>query len=149
MKLRALSPILLLVSLLGSAPTQSDDSAAAKGRLIALENAWNRAQITRDQKALDGLVADTFYYTDTDGTVMNKTQFLADSQDPAYHATSAVNTDVKVNLYQNTAVVLGTYRTKGTYKGKTFDHVGRFTDTWIYENYKWQCVASHTTLITK
>jgi hypothetical protein len=27
--------------------------------------------------------------------------------------------------------------------------VGRFTDSWIYEGGKWQCVASHTSLLKK
>ena len=45
--------------------------------------------------------------------------------------------------------VIGTYHSKGTYKGKAFDHTGRFTDTWIYQDGKWLCVATHTNLINK
>jgi len=36
-----------------------------------------------------------------------------------------------------------------TYKRQPFDHYGRFTDTWMYLNGKWQCIASHTNLIKK
>lgn len=54
---------------------------------------------------------------------------------------------MKVNLYRDTAVVTGTYRIKDTYNRKAYDHVGRFTDTWIFEAGRWQCVASHTSLI--
>lgn len=125
------------------------DSATDESKLVALENAWNQAQLHHDAKALDQLVPDTFVYTDYDGTVMNKPQFLADLKDPAYRATLITNEDVKVYPYQNAAIVIGTYHTKGTYKRQPFEHFGRFTDTWIYENYKWQCVASHTNLIKK
>jgi hypothetical protein len=36
---------------------------------------------------------------------------------------------------------------KGTYKGKPFNHRGRFTDTWVRLNGKWLCVATHSSLI--
>jgi len=47
------------------------------------------------------------------------------------------------------AIVVGTYHTKGTYKRQPFEHYGRFTDTWMFLNSTWQCVASHTNLIKK
>ncbi len=124
-------------------------ATADETKIIALENAWNLAQLHHDSRALDSLVADTFTYTDTDGTVMNKAQFLEDNKDPNYKASLVANEDQKVFSYNTTAVVIGTYHTKGTYKGKAFDHYGRFTDTWIFQSGTWQCVASHTTLLNK
>lgn len=131
----------------GLARAQAPQATATESKLIALENAWNQAQLHHDANALGRLVGDRFIYTDTDGSVMNKTQFLADAKDMDYQATSAANTNVKVDLYDTTAVVSGSYHTKGTYKAKPFDHHGRFTDTWIYLNGQWQCVASATTLL--
>ena len=128
---------------------QASGSVAQESKLIALENAWNLAQLHHDAKALDTLIGDRFVYTDTDGTVMNKARFLADIRDPDFRASLIANEDVKVDVYPNAAVVTGTYHTKGTYKGKPIDHRGRFTDTWIFQNEQWQCVASHTTLIHK
>ncbi len=125
------------------------DAAGEETKLIALENAWNQAQLHHDSKALDSLVGSSFIYTDYDGTVMNKAEFLADIKDPNYHATIVANENVKVHSYKNAAVVYGTYHTKGTLKGEPFEHFGQFTDTWIYENGLWQCVASHTTLLPK
>jgi hypothetical protein len=138
----------LLLSSLAAAqspPNVADD----QNKLIALENAWNRAQMHHDARVLDEMVPSTFVYTDYDGTVMNKAQFLADLEDPAYRATFVANENVKVYPYPNVAIVVGTYHTKGTYKGKPFEHYGRFTDTWIYSTGEWQCVASHTNLIKK
>jgi hypothetical protein len=140
--------VLLVLTPLAAAQSQPSDSAE-ESKLIALENAWNQAQLHHDGKALDSVVGDRFVYTDYDGTVMNKAKFLADLKDPSYRASLIANENVKVNLYQNAAVVIGTYHTKGTYKGKPFEHYGRFTDTWIYQNNQWQCVASHTNLISK
>src|ERR1051325_2017915 len=124
-------------------------ATADETKILALENAWNLAQLHRDSKALDSLVADTFIYTDIDGTVMDKAQFLADNKDPNYKASFVANEGEKVFSYNTTAVVIGTYHTKGTYKGKAFEHHGRFTDTWIFQSGVWRCVASHTTLLNK
>ncbi len=129
--------------------TYAADSASEDHKIIALENAWNQAQLHRDSKALDRLVSETFIYTDYDGTVMNKSQFLADIKDPEYKASLIANENEKVFSYQSTAIVVGTYHTKGTYKGKAYEHYGRFTDTWIMRDGNWQCVASHTTLVNK
>jgi ketosteroid isomerase-like protein len=139
--------LLLSSSLMARDPTNEPAGDASK--LIALENAWNQAQLHHDAKALDTLVSDAFVYTDYDGTVENKAQFLADLKDPDYRATLIANDDVRVITYTNVAIVVGRYHTKGTYKHQPFEHYGRFTDTWLYENNKWECVASHTTLLKK
>jgi len=139
----------LLLSPLPSSEKARDTAQADQEKLVALENAWNQAQLHRDAKAVEQLLPETFVYTDYDGTLMNKAAFLADVRDQNYRATSIVNSNMQVFPYQNMAIVVGTYRAKGTYKGKSFDHHGRFTDTWVFKDGVWQCAASHTTLITK
>jgi hypothetical protein len=137
---------------LANSVTHAQQSSSPHGNeslLIALENAWNQAQLHHDSKALDGLVADTFISTDNDGVFQTKAQFLADNKDPSYAPTLMANSDERIFLYDNAAVVAGTYHAKGTYKGKPFDHYGRFTDTWVYTNGKWLCVASHTSALKK
>src|SRR5579864_471302 len=131
MKLRLCLLGFVAVMLTAVPLAHAGDIDADKSKLMALENAWNLAQVNRDSKALDGLVSDHYVYTDVDGTVMNKAQFLADNKDPDYSTSLVTNDDVQVFAYSNVAIVIGKYHTKGTYKGKTFDHWGRFTDTWF------------------
>jgi len=141
--------VLWLASSLGHAQNPTGSSHGNKTLLLELENAWNKAQLQHDSKALDGLVAETFISTDNDGAVVTKAQFLADNADLAYAASLMTNSDEQVFLYENAAVVAGTYHAKGSYKGRAFDHYGRFTDTWIFQNGKWLCVASHTSPLKK
>lgn len=144
--------ILCLLWLAGSLAGAQNPASATKGTdtlLIALENGWNQAQLHHDSKALDGLVADTFISTDNDGTFTNKAQFLADNRDLSYAPSLMTNSEERVFLYGNAAVVAGTYHAKGLNQGKPFDHYGRFTDTWIYLNGKWMCVATHTSALKK
>ena len=130
-------------------PLSLASAVADESKILALENAWNQAQLHHDAAALENLLPNSFVYTDYDGTVMNKEQFLADLKDPSYQASLVVNENVRVFTYNGAAIVVGTYHTKGKYKGRPFEHWGRFTDTWVFDNGLWQCVASHTTLVKK
>lgn len=147
--MRIVAITLLLVVSLSLHAQKSNATSSEESKLIALENVWNQAQLHHDVQALKSLVSDTFVFVDTDGTVMNKAEFLKDIQDPDFQAASISNSDVKVHIYQTAAVVYGGYHTTGTYRGKPIDHYGRFTDTWVYKDAQWQCVASHTSLLKK
>ena len=149
MKTRVLVCLLWLVGSLAHAQNSGGSAQASESLLIALENGWNQAQLHHDSKALDTLVADTFISTDNDGTFMTKAKFLADNQDRSYAPSLMTNSDEKIFLYGNVAVVAGMYHAKGLNKGKPFDHYGRFTDTWAYLNGKWVCVATHTSALKK
>jgi ketosteroid isomerase-like protein len=140
---------LILLVTFPLAQSATNEAEADRGKLIALENAWNQAQLHHDAGAVEQLLPETFVYTDYDGTVMNKAKFLADVKDKDYRPSVMTNEDMSVFPYRNVAIVIGTYHSKGTYKGKAFDHTGRFTDTWIYQDGKWLCVATHTNLINK
>lgn len=129
-----------------SAAQQAD---ARESKLLVLEHLWNEAQVHRDSSALDALVSSRFVNTEWDGELSDKQRFLADIKDPLFKPTLANISEVKMNFFGETAVITGIYHTQGTYKGKPYDHVGRFTDTWVSDLGKWQCVASHTSLLKK
>jgi len=149
MKAKVVLCLLWLAGSLAAAQNLTEPSRGNKSLLIALENAWNQAQLHHDSKALEGLLADTFISTDNDGTFMTKAQFLTDNKDLSYAPSLMTNQDEKVFLYGNVAVVAGIYHAKGLNKGKPFDHYGRFTDTWAYLNGQWLCVATHTSALKK
>ena len=141
--------LLLLAAVMIARSATTTEADVDRTKLLALENAWNQAQLHHDGDAVGQLLPESYIYTDYDGTVMNKAKFLEDLKDPNYKAMSLTNTDMQVIPYTNAAIVVGTYHSKGTYKGKPFDHTGRFTDTWIFQDRKWLCVATHTNLISK
>ena len=118
-------------------------------KLLVLEHMWNEAQVQRDAHALDGMIAQQFINTEYDGEVSDREKFLADIADPQYQPSSMTLHDMKVTLYKETAVIAGVYHAKGTFNGKPYDHTGRFTDTWVLDNGRWLCVASHTSLLKK
>ncbi len=114
------------------------------GHVLALDNSWNRALETKDTKALDLLLADTFVSVDIDGSMETKRQFLKGIKAPDYHPSQAVTEQSTVEVYGDSAVVVGVFRTKGVDKGKTYVRRERFVDTWVKIN---GCVAAITVLI--
>jgi ketosteroid isomerase-like protein len=144
------TPIFLsLLLVLGSVAMAAQQADPRESKLLVLERMWNEAQVHRDSAALDALVSSRFVNTEWDGELSDKQQFLADIKDPRFKPAIANIQDVKMNFFGDTAVITGIYHTQGTYQGKPYDHVGRFTDTWVMDAGKWQCVASHTSLLKK
>jgi ketosteroid isomerase-like protein len=145
--IRSLCCIFLIA--LSSVALAAQQSDPRETKLLILERMWNEAQVNRDSAALDQLVSSRFVNTEWDGSVSDKQRFLSDIKDPLFKPSLATIQDVKMNFFGDTAVVTGTYHTQGTYQGRPYDHLGRFTDTWIMDGDRWQCVSSHTSLIKK
>jgi ketosteroid isomerase-like protein len=138
----------MLLVFVASQAQQPSSLESDKVRVLALENSWNEAEKNKDGKALDHLLASSFSYTDSDGSFMNKAQFLASITAPSYHPGQIINETMKAEAYGHVVVVSGTYREEGSEKGKSYVHRGRFTDTWVQERGAWLCAASQETLIT-
>jgi ketosteroid isomerase-like protein len=134
---------------LAAAFAQNPKDDSQENKLLVMEHLWNEAQINHDARAIEGMIAAKFVNTEYDGEVSDKAKFLADIKDPQFNLTNLTIQDVKVNMYADAAVIVGTYRTRGSYQGKPYEHFGRFTDTWVYTEGRWQCVASHTSLVKK
>jgi ketosteroid isomerase-like protein len=133
-------------------PALAQRSARAQGdetKIIALENLWNQMQMNHDADAMAKLLDEDFVFTDYDGTVMSKGQFLDSIRDMSYHLTVEASEDMKLHRHGDTVVITGATREKGTYKGKPYQHQGRFTDTWMKKNGQWLCIASQLSLVSK
>jgi ketosteroid isomerase-like protein len=138
-----------VVLLLGGvmALAQQGNSSDEGARVQALDNSWNSALETKDTKALDLILADTFVSVDIDGSIETKSEFLSSIKAPDYHPSQAVTEQSTVHVYGDSAVVVGVFRTKGLEKRKTYVHRERFVDTWVKINGRWSCVAAITVLI--
>ena len=87
--------ILLFVAGLTAAQQSMSDEG---GRVMALENAWNRALEAKDTKALDMLLANTFVSIDIDRSISSKSEFLASIKSPDYQPSQAVTEQSNVQV---------------------------------------------------
>jgi len=143
-------PLILLLALvfLSFVPERST-AQGDETKIIALENLWNQMQINHDADAMGKMLDSDYVFTDYDGTVLTKGQFLASIRDKSIQVTVEVSENMKLFRHGDTVIVIGSTREKGTEKGKPFSRVGRFTDTWIKKDGQWLCIASQLSLTGK
>lgn len=141
--------VLLTLALLLSSASFAQDKPASSDeiQIRQLERAWNQAEANQQITEVANLVDDTLVYTDYDGSIMNKSEYLKWVAAPDQKADHLFDEGMTVHVYGNAAVVNGIYRESGTNKGKKYVIRSRYTDTWIRYGSIWRCVASHSTLI--
>jgi len=118
-----------------------------EGKILALENLWNRAEQSKDIGALSKIFAPTMVYVDYDGTLRTRDQFLNYIKTDTSSPDQLVSEDLSVRSYGNFAVVTGIFRGKWNKGGKVTQLRGRYVDTWAKLNDTWQCVSAQATLI--
>jgi ketosteroid isomerase-like protein len=141
---------LLAIALLVSSPSpfpQENPASSDEIQIHQLERAWNQAEAKQEVKEVANLVDDTLVYTDYDGSIMNKAEYLKWVAAPEQKADHLYDEGLTIHVYGNAAVVAGIYRESGINKGKYYVVRSRYTDTWIKRDGVWRCVASHSTLI--
>lgn len=138
--------VLLFITIAPSlSPAQDPDEASSQTKILALEHVWNQAEALGDLKALDALFDDRLIYIDYDGRLLTKQEFI--SQVKSSHLLQVVTDLEKVQVFGDTAIVNGTYRANEFKNGKPLALRGRFTDTWLYRDSTWVCIAAQATPI--
>ena len=123
-------------------------SQSTEKAITTLEEQWVQAQKSNNTDLLIPLLAEKFINTSDDGKVTDKSETIASYKHTKW--TSAENTNVKVVVYGDTAIAIGTYKGKGSKNGKSFDVHEQWTDTWIkMPSGQWQCVASQVSPIAQ
>lgn len=112
--------------------------------LRKLENEWLSVYISGDKATYDRVVADDFTGTDESAVKRSKEQDRALLPAAPTPGGIALNEDVQVRLYGETAVITGRIVTKlkvGDQEVSGF--TTRFTDTWLKRRGRWQVIARH------
>ena len=122
--------------------TSQDPSAAAA--LSSQERIWAEAYKNRDRNALNAVLADEFIFTDDEGHVYDKGQYVAAVMDVVRVESYSVD-DTKIQSFGDTGVVVGRWSGKMSIDGKDAGGAFRFTDTFVRRNGQWQVVASQDT----
>jgi ketosteroid isomerase-like protein len=110
--------------------------------LMDLERQWVKAALAGKGEALAPLLAPDFVSVQSDGTMHTKAAYVAMTIKGKWQVNDV--SDMKVQVYGDSAVVTGVWTGKGTDgTGKAFDGKERFADTWVkMSDGKWQCVVS-------
>jgi len=105
------------------------------------EREWSEAYKQHDKATLERILADDFIFTDPQGKVHNKAQYI----DVALHEEilSYNMSDLIVRVHGDTGIVIGAWNAKYRVDGKEQSVTLRFTDVVVKRDGRWQVVAAH------
>jgi ketosteroid isomerase-like protein len=122
----------------------------AEQEVLQFERDACKAFLDADVSSLERMLTPGFTLTLSDGEVSTRADEINELRSGKVHYDVFENYDMLARLYGNdTAVVLGKTRVKGTADGKAFDRVVQFTDTLIKRDGRWQLAAGHVSRLEK
>jgi len=133
------------VVLLGSTapnPTAPDDAAA----VAALDTRYQAAVKANDWAGMDAILADDFVLVTGNGKVFSKADLLAAARGKTTSYEHQEDTNQKVRVWGNTAVVTALLWEKGIDGGKAFDKRLWFSDTYVRTAAGWRYVFGQASL---
>jgi hypothetical protein len=120
-----------------------------EGLVMQIERDLTAAIQKGDTSPFERYLADTYVFTDADGGVMDKTRLVSDLKSGDLKLETSMLDDLKVQVYDKTAVATFSTNDKGSYKGKDISGQYRWTDVFIKRKGQWQMVASQGTRLAK
>jgi len=118
-------------------------------KVLSLEKKWTESYKHRDVSMLAELLAEDFVITVEDGSTYGKAGYISHTADSTVRVDIAEQSDMRVRLHGNTAVVTGAYHEVGGSKGNRYEYRDRLTDVWMKIDGKWQVIASHYSVPVK
>jgi len=139
-----------VVAIVATAATTASAQRRVKSdqeTLIELEQRWDEAFHSHDQKFIDTVLADEFVVTYGDGSRGDRAKELSLALDDRQQVDSSQLDEFIVKVFGNTAVVWFTQHLVGPVKGKPVAVDYRYMDVWVNRDGQWKCVASQSTRV--
>lgn len=108
---------------------------------------YDRAQIHNDIPTLERLVADDYVLVNSNATVENKQQFLADFSLPGFKIDPYVVEQPVEKMWGNAAVIGGLVYLSWTQDGKHQTRLLRVAYVWAKRNGHWQATYTQVTRV--
>ncbi|HTG14756.1 MAG TPA: nuclear transport factor 2 family protein [Blastocatellia bacterium] len=108
---------------------------------------YDRAQIHNDVLTLERLVADDYVLVNSNATVENKLQFLADFNLPGFKIDPYVVEQPMKKVLENAAVIGGLVHLSWTQDGKHQTRLLRVAYVWVKRDGHWQATYTQVTRV--
>jgi ketosteroid isomerase-like protein len=94
-----------------------------------------------DVRRFDEILAEEFYCSNPDGSLIDREGFLAQTARPVTIANLSAH-DVVIRLFGDVAII----HARTSYTSPNGDPgAGRYTDVWVRAGSGWRCVSAHVT----
>jgi hypothetical protein len=143
--------VILAVSSVGAMKGQgsSDSSDKSTQAILKVEEETDHAFVNADWDRLGRYWADALVYVNGKGETRTKPEWLAYLRSGAMKYYPAEHNDVRVHIYQDTAVITGYSTTKTVENGKVSTGPRRFTKVYVMQDGTWQLVLLQITPASK
>ena len=136
----------IIVAALGETSLSARQQGKAEQELLQIERDWCAAVMKKDANLLTRILADDYTSVGSRGSTSNKAGDLASLKTET--VTDCVDSNVKVRVYGDTAVVTGLGKRSGASKSGAYkDREMLWTDVFVKKDGRWQCVASQATVV--
>ena len=143
MKLRRLLGIGPILVLLGCTTTNSPQAVNSDAEaVLRAEHEWVEVTLKGDVDAFASYLADDYHALLTGARVRDKETWVSGLRAGTTTYQSVELSNLRVQLYGDTAVVFGDYTQRATSGGRDNSATGKYVNTWIKRNGRWQVVAS-------
>ncbi len=115
--------------------------------LAAAVQEYDRATIHSDIPALERLIADDYVLVNSDASVENRRQYLADFNLPGFKIDPYVREQPMEKVWGDAAVVGGVVHLSWTQDGKHHARVLRLACVWVRRGGKWQMTYTQVTRV--
>ncbi len=122
-----------------------DDQAAES--VEKANRSLTEAILKGDAKDFDQMTSDDYVLTSSTGRLWDKKKNLEALKEGTLSFDKIDDSDVKVHMYGNTAVVTGKADIKGKSKDRAFDDEYRWTRVFIHHDGSWKCVTEQLSRI--
>ena len=135
---------LLILALMAGPAEAQVTSGKDVDEVLKWEHDGAIAYEKNDAATIQRMVADGYVLTNSRGGYDTKADDVKAAQTKAVAFSTFRNENMKVRIFENTAIVTGTTIVKGVAKdGSKVDLAVLFTDTLVKMNGRWQLVAGH------
>ena len=145
--MRTIVSSLLFFAICSIAVPASVVAASVEDELNELEEMRYAALIGKDWQALDGLLADEFFYNTGTGASLPKTGFLDYMKAGTAVVRKASREETRVRAYGNVALVTGIAHVDVTLKGEDKTLHSRYLHVWNKGEQGWKLVARQATYL--
>jgi len=115
--------------------------------LVNLEKETARALLANNVALFRQIYGDDFVGILPSGRTVDKAGWIATIEDSSIKYNSFVATDIRVRVFEETAVVTCLWSSRGTENGRPFSRQLRVTHVYVYGQRGWQAIAGQETLL--
>lgn len=118
-------------------------------QVTQIEHDWIDAFVKGDTETLDRILAEDFVFTDPQGNILTKAEWIADMVEGTLKFESIQIDDLEVRIFSDSAAIAnGRTTVKATSKEGGFNGKFCYTVMYLKRDGRWQAVAEHATQLS-